>query len=76
MGVQRQSKHEYMARVQGRYLLPVGLGLAAVLVHRRPPAAWALVACLGLFHFALAHESVVRYFGGDYALLLHSLPWR
>jgi len=62
--------------VQGRYLLPVGLGLAAVLVHRRPPAAWALVACLVLFHLALAHESVVRYFGGDYALLLRSLPWR
>ena len=61
--------------VQGRYLLPVGLGIAAVGVHRWPSAAWGFVAFLATFHLALAHESVVRYFGGDYRLLLQSLPW-
>lgn len=62
--------------VQGRYLLPVSLALALVVVHRRRFVGRAFIGVLGLFHLALAHETVVRYFGGDYGLLWRSLPWR
>lgn len=61
--------------LQGRYLFPIALGCAAALVHSRRLLRWSFLTCLALFHAALAHESVLRYFG-DYAVFLHSLPWR
>jgi hypothetical protein len=61
--------------VQGRYLFPVGVGIAAVVVHGHQPMRWSFILFLAAFHVALAHESVLRYFG-DYGVLVRSLPWR
>jgi hypothetical protein len=43
-------------------------------VHAHGWLRWGFVLCLAAFHMALAHESVLRYFGG-YGVFLRSLPW-
>lgn len=59
---------------QGRHLLPVCIGLAGVVLHDTVWARRSLVGYLALMNLAFMHASVVRYFGGSWALFLQSLP--
>jgi hypothetical protein len=60
---------------QGRHLLPACVGLAGLVMHDGRIARWTLVGMLGLLNVMLMHESIVRYFGGDWGAFRASLPW-
>jgi hypothetical protein len=62
--------------IQGRYFLPVALGLLVVVCH---PAAWlrrAFVAFLVVFHLYSVKLTVDRYYAGDWSLARRALPFR
>ena len=62
--------------IQGRYFLPVALGLAVLVCH---PATWlrrAFVACVVLFHLYALQLTVDRYYAGDWSLVRRALPFR
>jgi hypothetical protein len=59
---------------QGRHLLPVSIGLAGLVLHSHRPAVWTLLGWLGLMNLLLIHETIVRYFDGDWGRLWASLP--
>lgn len=59
---------------QGRHLLPACIGLAGLVMHRVGWARIALIGWLGALNARLAYESLVRYFGGDWAVWWASLP--
>ena len=59
---------------QGRHLFPAMIGMCALTQH---PKRWAWVALLvgvGALNVALMHESVMRYYAGDWLLVWRSLP--
>jgi hypothetical protein len=60
---------------QGRHLLPACVGLAGLVIHDSRFTRWSLVGMLGLLNVMLMHESIVRYFGGDWGVFRASLPW-
>jgi hypothetical protein len=59
---------------QGRHLLPACIGLAGLVIHDSRATRWTLIALLGLLNVMLMHESIVRYFGGDWGVFRASLP--
>ncbi len=61
--------------LQGRYFLPVSLGLAMLMVHRFTWARNAFLAYLVLFNVLLFAASVDRYYSGDWKLAWHALPF-
>jgi hypothetical protein len=62
--------------IQGRYFLPVALGVAVLVCH---PARWlrrAFVAWVVLFHLSALQLTVDRYYAGDWSLVRRALPFR
>jgi hypothetical protein len=62
--------------LQGRYLLPVALGIFVVVCH---PAAWlrrAFVVLMLAFNLYCVDLTVDRYYGGDWSLAWRALPFR
>jgi hypothetical protein len=62
--------------IQGRYFLPVALGVAVLVCH---PAAWlrrAFVAFLVVFQLLCLQLTVDRYYAGDWSLVRRALPFR
>jgi hypothetical protein len=62
--------------IQGRYFLPVALGVAVLVCH---PVAWlrrAFVAFLVVFQLLCLQLTVDRYYGGDWSLAWRALPFR
>lgn len=49
--------------IQGRYFLPVSIGLSVFLVHRALLFRYIFVAYLLFLNLALVHEHFIRYFG-------------
>jgi len=61
---------------QGRYVLPAGLGLGAVLLHEVRAARLALLAGVVALHLVLVQETVHRYYGDGWRGAVHALPFR
>lgn len=61
--------------LQGRYFLPVSLGFAMLAAHDGRLAKWALILFLVVFNAAFMHQTVVRYYDGDWARLWSALPF-
>jgi hypothetical protein len=62
--------------IQGRYFLPVALGVALLVCH---PAQWlrrAFVAFLIVFQVYCLQLTVDRYYAGDWSLVRRALPFR
>ena len=59
---------------QGRYVLPIMVGVAVLLLSSWRPARWAFLIVLLALHIALVRQSVVRY-DGDADTWKASLPW-
>jgi hypothetical protein len=59
---------------QGRHLFPAMIGTAGLVLHPRQWPRTALLGGVAAINVALAVQSVSRYFGGDWLLLLRSLP--
>jgi hypothetical protein len=59
---------------QGRYVLPVVVGVAVLLLSSWRPARWAFLIVLLSLHVVLTRQSVVRYYG-DPDTWKASLPW-
>ena len=59
---------------QGRYVLPIMVGVAVLLLSSWRPARWAFLIVLLALHIALVRQSVVRYYG-DVDTWKASLPW-
>jgi hypothetical protein len=62
--------------LQGRYLLPVALGLIApILWHRVPPARYALVAGVVVVNLLLAQQTVARYYHDGWTGVRQAFPF-
>jgi Predicted membrane protein (DUF2142) len=62
--------------LQGRYLLPVALGLIApILWHRVPPARYALVAGVVVVNLLLAQQTVTRYYHDGWSGVRQAFPF-
>jgi hypothetical protein len=61
--------------LQGRYFLPVAIGLAPLVMQDTRWQRWTLPAAVALLNVALMWETVWRYYGGDWSLLWLSFPF-
>jgi hypothetical protein len=61
--------------LQGRYFLPVAIGLAPLVMQETRWKRFALPAFVLLINLLLMRETVWRYYGGDWSLLWLSLPF-
>jgi hypothetical protein len=61
--------------LQGRYFLPVAIGLAPLVMQDTRWRRFALPAFVLLLNLLLMRETVGRYYGGDWSLLWLSLPF-
>jgi hypothetical protein len=59
---------------QGRHLLPACVGFAGLALSGSRVSRWTVVGWLALMNVMLMHESIVRYFGGDWAVFRASWP--
>jgi hypothetical protein len=59
--------------IQGRYVLPVSLGLAVLVRQRSPALSWALPALVLALNVALAQATITRYFVGGWSSWFASL---
>jgi hypothetical protein len=59
---------------QGRHLLPVSIGIAGVVMSKSRITRWSVVGFVALMNVMLMHESIVRYFGGDWGVFRASWP--
>lgn len=59
---------------QGRHLHPVCIGFAGLVMSDSRLTRWTLVGFLAAMNLRLMHESIVRYFGGDWGVFLASWP--
>jgi hypothetical protein len=56
--------------LQGRYFLPVALGLSTFLVHRFLPAIYLFMGYILIFNAAMIIETLYRYFVLDISVFL------
>lgn len=67
-------EYHYLAKsgytLQGRYFLPVALGLSTFLVHRCLPAIYLFMGYLLIFNAAMIIETLYRYFALNIAVFL------
>lgn len=79
-GLTFAGEYRYLAEAgyifQGRYLLPAGIGLGVILLHRVAPARVVMLALIVLLNLALVHATVQRYFADDWAGVVAALPFR
>ncbi len=61
--------------LQGRYFLPVSIGLAMLLVHRHAWARYAFLFYLAVFGVLFFRETVARYYDGDWGRAWRALPF-
>lgn len=61
--------------LQGRYFLPVSLGLAMLLVHRWSWVRYTFLVYLIVFSSLLFHESVDRFYDGDWERVWRAHPF-
>lgn len=62
--------------LQGRYFLPVAIGLSAVAVHRNVIFSSLLLATLIAFNAAFMHRTIERYYAKGLPTFYESLPFR
>jgi hypothetical protein len=60
--------------VQGRYFLAFALGFYGLFLHDVRSVRWLTVGYVCFFALANVHETVARYFKGDWSLLWQSFP--
>ena len=59
---------------QGRHLLPASIAAAGLVLSDSRITRWTVTGWLALMNLLLMHESIVRYFAGDYAMFRASWP--
>lgn len=60
--------------IQGRHLLPACIALAGLVMSDSRIARWTVVGAVAVLNVMLMHESIVRYFGGDWGVFRASWP--